>query len=642
MPDSSLNASRGVTSRIVFRCGLAEAREATKSLREFLSQHGLAEQELFACELCLAEACNNAVEYADERARDLPVVAEAICTRTEIELRVTDHTAGFEWPGKVATPAPDCEHGRGLFIMQSLMDDVRYARGQHENILIMRKGRTPPPGTEPAGDPQPDALEKARQRIVEYERTLTGMAREHCFRSESLSAIFRCCAELGRTNDFEGFAQRLLSDLLHLAAAEWYVLRLIPPRDQRLFAFATSSPELQSGPIHVSTASRATPSIEAEAARTRHEVRFDAAATSTKTEPLRAAGPAPHGLVLPLMFGQMLVGTLAVGRRTSDSEFSELQIEMIRTFSEFLAIQIVNTRHQEAEVHARLVAHELDIARNIQRALNPRSLPQLEGFGLAGSCESAREVGGDFCDALSLDDHSMLLVVADVMGKGVPAAIFATITRSLVRAMAPDCHQPAELLARLNRHLYEELSAVSMFITVQLVFIDLQRRELVAASAGHCPVMVVSPETGIVETVRTTGIPLGILPDVTYAQQTATLDDPGCLLLYTDGLTEARNLAGDMFGQERLAEWLREHCRRGHRADQLRDELASDLIAFRGGAPLHDDQAFLILAEDHVPAHTRSVAPPPAKKSSRAEEGFRISIRFWSPPTLPIPTFAFA
>jgi len=303
------------------------------------------------------------------------------------------------------------------------------------------------------------------------------------------------------------------------------------------------------------------------------------------------------------------------GEPTTSRPLSDLQVEVIRTFAEFLAIQIANTRYQEAEVHSRLVAHELDIARNIQRALNPRSLPQLDGFGLAGSCESAREVGGDFCDALALDDHTLLLVVADVMGKGVPAAIFATITRSLVRAMAPDCHEPAELLTRLNRHLHEELSAVSMFITAQIVLIDLHERSLVAASAGHCPMMIVSPENGSVETLQTTGTPLGILPNTVYRQQAASLDDPGCLLLYTDGLTEARNLDGEMFGQERLAAWLRERCRRGCRAEQIRDELASELILFRAGAPLHDDQAFLVLAEETVSSapwrlkHSRAATP---------------------------------
>jgi serine phosphatase RsbU (regulator of sigma subunit) len=249
----------------------------------------------------------------------------------------------------------------------------------------------------------------------------------------------------------------------------------------------------------------------------------------------------------------------------------------------------------------------------------PRSLPQLRDFGLAASWESARQVGGDFYDAIPLSDHSMLLVVADVMGKGVPAAMFATIMRSLVRAMAVRSHHPAKLLRRLNELLYEELSTVGMFITAQLVFVDLQRRQIVAASAGHCPIFILSGES--VRTLRAAGTPLGILPNASYRQHTATLASPAGLLLYTDGLTEALNPIGEMFGQERLATWLRDRAALGQPAETLRDELAAELARFRGTAPLRDDQAFLLLTEKQlspaspaVPPETRDafVALPPS------------------------------
>ena len=322
---------------------------------------------------------------------------------------------------------------------------------------------------------------------------------------------------------------------------------------------------------------------------------YEAHRTTISREPLRIAGPHATGIVQPLLFGDKLVGTLAIGRREADAPFSVLQAEMIRTFSEFMAMQVVNARHLIEQVHSRLVAHELDIAHRIQRALLPRSLPQLGGFGLSASWESARQVGGDFYDAIPLNDHSLLLVMADVMGKGVPAAMFATITRSLLRALAGRNHHPARLLKRLNELLYEELSTVGMFITAQLVFVDLRRRELVAASAGHCPVFLLSALT--VRTLSVTGTPLGILPNASYRQQTAKLDSPGGLLLYTDGVTEALNPEGGMFGQERLAQWLRDRAQMSMSAEAMRDELANELTTFRGATPLRDDQAFLLLTE---------------------------------------------
>ena len=591
----SIPAQRGVSTRVAFKCDLAESRVATRILRAFLAEHGLDESEQFNCELCLAEACNNAVQYVTPEGAAHDVIAEAIVLPASVEMRVTDRTAGFELGPKRPKLEPERENGRGVFIIQSLMDEVHYYRSDVENTLVMRKKRTHQQHR-PATDAANATLAEARLQLENCQQTISGMARELCYRSESLSAIFRCCAELGRTSDLEGFGNRLLSDLMHLAAADWFVLRLLPTGDPQLTVLTSSSPEMRATPLSICDSLRPDSPAELTAARTRREQEFDASRSTSAIDPLRAAGPKATGIVQPLLFGDKLLGTLAIGRREADAPFSALQLEMIRTFGEFMAVQLINVRHREEQVHARLVAHELEIAHRIQRALLPRTLPQIGGFRLAGNWESARQVGGDFYDAFPVGNHSLLLVVADVMGKGVPAAIFATITRSLLRALAVRIHNPARLLKRLNELLYAELSSVGMFITAQLVFIDLERRQLLAASAGHCPVLMLSGQS--VKTLGVTGTPLGILPNATYRQQTATLAQPGGLLLYTDGLTEALNPAGEMFGQERLADWLRARAPLPATAEALRDELAADLSRFRGPAALRDDQAFLILAED--------------------------------------------
>ena len=591
----SIPAQRGVSNRVAFKCDLAESRVATRILRAFLAEHGLDESEQFNCELCLAEACNNAVQYVTPEGATHAVIAEAIVLPASVELRVTDRTAGFELGPKRAKLDPERENGRGVFIIQSLMDEVHYYRSAGENTLVMRKKRTHQQHR-PATDAANATLAEARLQLESCQQTISGMARELCYRSESLSAIFRCCAELGRTSDLEGFGNRLFNDLLHLAAADWFVLRLLPAGDPHLTVLTTSAPDMRAPPLSICAPAEGEPSAELTAARTRREQEFDASRTTSANDPLRAAGPTATGIVQPLLFGEKLLGTLAIGHREAAGPFSALQMEMIKTFGEFMAVQLMNVRHREEQVHARLVAHELEIAHRIQRALLPRTLPQIGGFRLAGNWESARQVGGDFYDSFPVGNHSLLLVVADVMGKGVPAAIFATITRSLLRALAVRIHNPARLLKRLNELLYAELSSVGMFITAQLVFIDLERRQLVAASAGHCPVLMLSGQS--VKTLGVTGTPLGILPNATYRQQTATLAQPGGLLLYTDGLTEALNPAGEMFGQERLADWLRARAPLPATAEALRDELAADLSRFRGPAALRDDQAFLILAED--------------------------------------------
>jgi hypothetical protein len=313
------------------------------------------------------------------------------------------------------------------------------------------------------------------------------------------------------------------------------------PDGRTLVVAAASEPELNLGPLTLPPAGEEPHGIVATVAMTQTAARFDLREDSDHNEPLRAIGPEATGLVCPLVFGGTLVGTIAVGRRDGGFPLGKLQDEVVRVFAEFLAIQTVNLRHHKEEVRNRMFARELEIAQEIQHLLLPRTLPQLEGFGLAGGWQSAREVGGDFYDALAVDVQSLFLMVADVMGKGVPAALFAATMRGLLRGLAARSDDPAEILGGLNRLLYAELSAVNMFITAQVVHVDLQTRQVTAASAGHCPLLYVPPGRHNVVALPTQGLPIGVLPDTVYRSATARLGDPATLLLYTDGLTDTRN-----------------------------------------------------------------------------------------------------
>jgi serine phosphatase RsbU (regulator of sigma subunit)/anti-sigma regulatory factor (Ser/Thr protein kinase) len=601
MATPSLQLARHATLRLVFAPDLSSARAAAATIRRFLAEQGVPEKELFSYELCVAEAAYNAIAHAAGSARELAPVAEALFTSDQIELRVTDHTAGFVLPERIPPPSPLAEHGRGLFLIQSAMDEVRYLRGTKENILIMRKRRRANQPATAGGEPASArslSLEESRQQLTESESARAGLAGELSFRSETLSAIFRCCAELGRSDVLaEDFGQRLLVDLFHLTTADWCVLRLLSHDGRTLVVAAASEPELDLGPLTLPLPGEEPRSIVATVAMTRTPARFDLREDSNHNEPLRAVGPEATGLVCPLVFGDTLVGTLAVGRRDGGFPLGKLQDEVVRVFAEFLAIQTVNLRHHKEEVRNRMFARELQIAQEIQHLLLPRSLPQLEGFGLAGGWQSAREVGGDFYDALAVDVGSLFLMVADVMGKGVPAALFAATMRGLLRGLAARSDDPARILSGLNRLLYAELSAVNMFITAQVVHVDLQTRQVTAASAGHCPLLYVPPGRHNVVALSTQGLPIGVLPDTTYRSATTRLGDPATLLLYTDGLTDTRNPEGRLFGQRRLMGWLSANAIAGHPATEMRDRLATELNRFRGNAEMDDDQAFLLLTE---------------------------------------------
>lgn len=608
MAASSLQPDRPSAFRVAFPADLPSARAAAAAIRGFLAEHGVAESELFACESCLVEACNNAVEYAASDARERTPSAEAIYGAAQIELRVTDHTDGFVWPERITLPPPTSERGRGLFIIHSTMDEVSYLRGSEENILVMRLARNG--GNPPARGSATLSADEARLQLTECKRTMDGLVRELAFRSETLTTVFRWCAELGRTTETEGFEARLLDDLLRLTAADWYVLRLVSPITRDLAVAAISEPQWKSGMLELPVANGTFRGLESAVAASQEASAFDARKCPTKSEPLRAIGPEARGVVYPLCFGGTLIGTLAVGRRRADFSASELPDEVMRIFAAFLALQSVSVRQREEAVRNQVIARELEIGRKIQRALLPAMLPELPGFGLSGGWQSAREIGGDFYDAVALSDTSLLLMMADVMGKGVPAALFATHVRGILRGLSVRTEDPAQLLNRLNRLLYAELSTVGMFVTAVVVVVDLKTRQVTAASAGHCPPLYIAPGSKEVVALSAQGIPLGVLADTSYHSEAATLGDPGLLFLHTDGLTEASNAAGEMFGQPRLIAWLRDNCLPGRSATELRGRLLGELNQFRGGNDMVDDQTFLLLAEESViPPKNHSNAP---------------------------------
>jgi serine phosphatase RsbU (regulator of sigma subunit)/anti-sigma regulatory factor (Ser/Thr protein kinase) len=602
MAASSLEPARPAALRLAFAPNLASAREVSVAIRNFLAEQGVSEKELFSYELCIAEASNNAVEYAEGPCRNLKPIAEALFTPTQIELRVTDHTAGFTLMERLPPPSPMTDRGRGLFLIQSVMDEVRYLRGTNENILVMRKKRravrppAAPVGATPSDIP---SSESNRQQLAESSAKMARMADELQLRSETLSSIFRCFSELGRIDtNSEIFEGKLLVDLLHLTSADWYVLRMISPDGRRLLVAAASEPDLASEPIELPETGVRALGIEAAVASSQIAARFDNREAPDPSEPLRAVGPEGAGYVCPLCFGGTLVGTIAVGRRSGDFPLGRLQDEVIRAFAEFLAIQTLSHDRRMKEVRNRVVARELEIAQHIQHLLLPRALPQMPGFGLVGGWQSAREVGGDFYDAITVEGDSLLLMIADVMGKGVPAALFATTMRGLLRGLAERSSDPSQLLCGLNRLLYKELSSVSMFITAQIVLVDMRTRQLTAASAGHCPFLFIPPGSRRVSSMPIRGLPLGVKSHTSYPHHVANMGSPAALLLYTDGLTDTRDKSGVTYGQQRLKAWMQKEMIPGRSATDMRDRLASELNRFRGDTEMDDDQAFLLLTED--------------------------------------------
>jgi serine phosphatase RsbU (regulator of sigma subunit)/anti-sigma regulatory factor (Ser/Thr protein kinase) len=587
--------------RLTLACEISAVRPAVKTVEHFLTEQGWPATQLSLFDHALVEACTNAVKYVGDAGRDQPIELEVSSDAAQVEFRVHDHTPGFDWPQKIELPRPESERGRGIYLIHSLMDYAAYFRGRHENILIMRKARSATLADVPNPAPAPSTATAQVRRLVEQERVISDMVEELSSCYESLSAIFRYSIEPGKHGSINEFSQRLLGDLLQIVSADWFVLRLVPRNTSRLVVFAASEPTLELSPFILPGAGQPAASLEIQAAVSRERVWFEPQGKLPENEPLVRAKPGSAGLVYPILLGEKLIGTLALGKSAprplalvrGQSVFTAAQTNVVNMFADFLAIQIANSHFQEEQVTRRLVTHELEIAKNIQRSLLLTKLPQLPGFGLAAFCRSAHEVGGDFYDVLRINDYSALLVIADVMGKGIPAAMFAAILRSLLRAAPELTPQPAALLTRVNRLLFPELSGVDMFITAQLAYVDARARKLVTASAGHCPLALAYDQK--LKTFSPEGMPLGILADTPFHDEAVDLP-PNCrILLYTDGLTDALNVKREPFSHERLMRWLHRTTAQKRTADQLKTDLLHELDQHQVNAGLNDDQTFLIM-----------------------------------------------
>ena len=209
-----------ISLRLEIACEFAAVRTAVTQIHAWLAEKKFPEAELGAWELALIEAGNNAVKYAPDSAKNLPVIFEISAGDRDIEARVTDHTAGFDWPAEIKLPEAGAERGRGIYLMKSLTDEILYLRSTGKNTLILRRARPA------ATDILPDVAQ-LQQKLADAETALMDMTSELSTSYESLVALFRYSSELGAQTDVKEFSRRLLEDLAQLAEADGAVLRLV-------------------------------------------------------------------------------------------------------------------------------------------------------------------------------------------------------------------------------------------------------------------------------------------------------------------------------------------------------------------------------------------------------------------------------
>jgi serine phosphatase RsbU (regulator of sigma subunit) len=286
-----------------------------------------------------------------------------------------------------------------------------------------------------------------------------------------------------------------------------------------------------------------------------------------------------------------LVGALLLGRKVTETSITFEESALVSLIAGQVGISLLNGAHHEERMATRLFEEEVATARRIQQQLLPETPPELPGWELSASNSPSRQVGGDYHDFLPLPNDRVGIAIADVSGKGVPAALLMSNLQAALRVRATAGHKVERVVCDVNREICRNTGQES-FISFFLGDLDLEFGRLSYVNAGHnAPVLLRAD--GRVELLETGGLLLGVFPEATYERGEVELGPGDILAMYTDGVTEAWNDAGDMFSEERLFETLKMNA--GQSVGELHGRILDDVRTFQAGRPPDDDLTLVLL-----------------------------------------------
>jgi phosphoserine phosphatase RsbU/P len=289
--------------------------------------------------------------------------------------------------------------------------------------------------------------------------------------------------------------------------------------------------------------------------------------------------------VFPLIVEQRLVGVLSASHKELNA-FSPSQLQLLQAMCGHIAVAVHNAKRFQCEREQReLLDREAQEAQHIQQALLPKLSPFIPGFCVSGFSIPAGAVGGDWYDFIPLDDGRWGIVLADVSGKGMAAALLMSATRGMLRSLAEACCSPSEVLTRLNRLLVQDLPS-GKFVTLIYAVFDPKTAQLTFANAGHLPPLALTKAgPKFVETEA--GLPLGLRCGE-FSESTVQLEPGTRLAFYSDGITEATDLTGEEFGSQRLLVHL-------HEENGSPQSLLETVRRFANGRGLSDDATVVMI-----------------------------------------------
>ena len=296
--------------------------------------------------------------------------------------------------------------------------------------------------------------------------------------------------------------------------------------------------------------------------------------------------------IVPMQIQQELRGVLCLGEKMSREEYSTRDLEFLYSLGNLAIISLENARLFKEAIEKQRLEDELLIAREIQKGLLPSRLPEIEGFEIAATNISSKQVGGDYYDAISLGDSRFVLAIGDVSGKGTPASLLMANLQASIRALVPFSLSMSELTKRVNDLMFENTSS-DRFVTFFWGLLDAKKGSLNYVNAGHNYPYLVRAD-GQMERLEKGGMILGIMSThVPYEEDTIYLKAGDFLVMFTDGVSEAMNKNGEEYGEPRLEEVLNNV--RGKPAQEVLDAIHLDVKRHTGDFSQSDDITLLVL-----------------------------------------------
>ena len=291
-------------------------------------------------------------------------------------------------------------------------------------------------------------------------------------------------------------------------------------------------------------------------------------------------------LIVPVI-GSEKWGYVGFVEKSVKGIFTAADKKIAETVARQIAAAVDRINFVSKEIERQKFLQQLEIARKIQESLFPKVMPEIEGIDISAVSYPAIHVGGDYYDVLKIKDK-IYAVVADVSGKGIPAALLMTTVRSTLRTLLESTENLSKLVSKLNKRLSEDFEE-DRFVTMAFFSLD-KNGELHVVNAGHDPVYVV--RNGWIETIESSGVPLGIMPDWDYSEKVLKLDPGTFVVAYTDGVVEARNVKGEEYGFERLEQVLKDF--EGNAKD-LTIKIKNSVFDFSSGTDQHDDTTIMVI-----------------------------------------------